>query len=210
MSLLGAPIRNRRYLLGADAPPVNPDALDDEFDDGSFSGWTWLDQGGTTASESDGALVLTLNENSNRMRGIYKTAPTAPWVFRAKVYNTNNTVLSGNQQAALFSAVGTTGEVRCSGFWGDEYWAITHTSPSSIASTWVRYTAPKDSNPPYAYFQLAWDGTDIEASYSLTGRGFTYLAQATPASAPTIVGLAITNATNREIDYRFGWFRRIL
>jgi hypothetical protein len=195
--------------FGIDFPPLVPNAMDDEFDDDSFdtSKWTWLDQGSTTVSESNGHLLLTLPSDSNRIRGVYQSAPTAPWVFRAKVVfpiGRPGTVFSG-----LFAAASTSGEVRGVGIWGATgARAMTWASPSSTAAAWDINLANRMWMPRHAWVQLAYDGTNITAGYSADGQGF-YRGGSVALSA-TIVGLCIGNAQTPTVTFPFEWFRRVV
>lgn len=201
----------RRVALGIDRKPVNPDAMDDEFDDGSFntSKWTWLDQGSTTASEVNDRLILTLPSDSNRMRGIYQSTPTAPWVFRAKLYWPAADV-DGNNFHFLFAGESTTGEIRGIGVYSAAVVrALTYATPSSSLSSWESGQAFGRHSPEAVYVQLAYDGNELVASFGMNG-GFGYRTHVSPAYTPGLIGLGVTNDQTATAQYPFGWFRRVV
>lgn len=198
--------------LGPDYQPLFSDAMDDEFDDGSFDigKWSWLDQGGATASESDDRLVLSLNEDVNRMRGIYQTAPAAPWAFQAKIYIPDILSNSVGSFAGLFVGENVTGEIRAMGTYraGATIQGVTFSTPSSAIGGWGPVLNVPNGVYAPVYAQIAYDGTNVVGGLSLTGEGFRGMAVNTPAYTPTLIGLAIQNDLGVDSHYPFGWFRR--
>lgn len=210
---LGDDLALRKLVLDLDYPPPSPNALDDEFDGDTLDTgkWTWLDQGGTTAAVTDGQLQLTLNENSNRFRGIYQTAPSGSWAFAAKVFIPH--LVSGSTSGAwLMAGESTTGEIRAVGLLNlIVQQTARFTTPSSAVAAWVTGLTIAQGQPnPFIYARLDWDGADLAASWSLEGKRWVRDAVVTPAYTPAIVGLGITNQRNVEGVFRFGWFRRLL
>lgn len=194
--------------LGIDSPPLSPSSMDDEFDDDSFdtSKWSWLDQGSTTASESEGRLTLTLPDDSNRMRGIYQSAPSTPWMFQAKM----NVPLGdpGRVGQYLFCGQSATEEIQCVGYYQNTADAVHHffLTPSSTVS------ASGSSLPVYQssiWLMLAFDGTNILFAASWDGEGFYTLDVDTPGYTPGIVGLAILNENAPTVPFSFEWFRQV-
>lgn len=208
----GFNIVERRAILGMDLRPTTPNAMDDEFDDDSFDTgkWTWLDQGSATAEESNDQLRLTLPSDSNRMRGIYQTAPSAPWVFRAKMYLPAGQL--GNRLFGfMFAGQSTTQEIRSVGVYQSAVRGISYATPSSGASAWgdlLTITSTVERRGP-VWLQMAFDGTSLVAGFSFSG-GFTELATVAPGYTPGLIGLGIENDGSPTATFPFGWFRRII
>jgi len=200
----------RSSVLAIDMKPDDPDVMDDEFDDGSFdtSKWTWMDQGSATASESNDSLFLTLPDDTNRVRGIYQSSPTAPWVFRAKViYPLGD---PGRVFGGLFAGVSTSGEIRGVGIYGESgVRTLTWSTPSSSVAAWGIAVANKNYMPKHAWVQLAHDGTGLTSGYSPDGQGFRQTG-ALASFSPTIIGLAIANDALPDVTFSFEWFRRVV
>lgn len=204
--LLGVDRVLRDRALSIDRPPNVPGSLDDEFNGSSLntSRWTWLDQGTASAKVAYGRLHLLLNENSNRMRGIYQSTPSGTWKVQAKVHMP--IMADGDQGLHLFAAQSTSGDVRSMAWWSRDIRGISFSSPSSSALGWGLAT---NADSPTAYFQIEWDGTDVIASASHNGVEWTELSSQTTAYTPAIVGIGITNAVNSFAVYQVSWFRRV-
>jgi hypothetical protein len=207
-------LRTAYILRGIDNLPPTSNAMDDEFNDASFdtSKWTWLDQGGASASESGDRLALTLNENSNRIRGIYQSTPSGSWEVWAKIHNV---IGIGNGGIHLFAAESTSGNVRSCAYWGGStaLLGLTYTSPSSTASAeGSSLSYPLSGVGPFSFYaSIVWDDSagQLHRLVSLDGRIWSTIATTTTGYTPALVGLGISNIANREAVYPFGWFRRI-
>jgi hypothetical protein len=210
LSVAGYDVGLRLGLLGADAPPAVPGSLDDEFLGSALntSRWTWLDQGDITAhivgNQYDSRLMLMLRENSNRIRGIYQSAPSGSWTVQAKVFTP--TVTATNAGPHLFAAQSTSGAVLAVSRWADILRALSFSTPSS-AGTGTGLTL--NDVLTVAYHQLEWNGTDLIGSVSPDGRVWSEVLNTAPGYTPAIVGLGITNANGSLGTYEFGWFRRV-
>lgn len=208
MSYLGGATLTRNLLIGLEKRPSVANAMDDEFDGTALDTgkWSWLDQGGTTASVGDGILTLTLNENTNRMRGIYQTAPSAPWVFTARLYDL---APIGNYFYGLFAGVSTSAEIYEVGVFSNAVRTWSRTTPSTSASA-TGTTATVGDDPYPIYVSMAYDGTNIRTMWSYDGRWWQLLGHIAAAGTLTIVGLSLGNQTNASKDYQYGWFRRFV
>lgn len=199
-----------------DFPPAVPDAMDDEFNDGSFntSLWTWLDQGSWTVSES--TERVTFNgpaADGNRIRGVYQTLPTAPCAFEAKIYIPAARFGAGTL-SCLFMAENTTGVVVGQTWWGDQnaIRGLTWTTPSSAAGTLGdSVTTLQLLDLPYFYARMEWDGTDYLIAYSVNPNGgWSEQHTVSPGFTPTLIGLGFGNFNSPGSQNSFGWFRRVL
>jgi hypothetical protein len=199
----------RQQILGPDEPPFAPNAIDDEFDGSSLDGkWTWLDQGGMTAEVYGGYLKLAIIENSNRIRGIYQSAPSGAWTIRSKLIQ-DETVT--NVYLSMFAADSTTGVVRGASLQSSNTGFITalkYATPSSSAGTWTGGSSTT-KHRGYGYVELVWNETTLTARGSWDGVSWVQIAQETPATAPTIVGLGSGNITGAYRYSRIAWFRRV-
>jgi hypothetical protein len=194
----------RQQILGPDEPPAVPNALDDEFNDRSFdtSKWTWLDQGPFTAYELAEGLYVQSIENSNRIRGIYQSAPSGSWTIRGKFYASTQ-----SQGMGIFAAESTTGGVRYVGLWGSEFRPLAYSTPSSTGGAWGSIL--RHMNVCYA--ELDWDSgsSELVANMSYDGVNWVSGATATLGYTPALVGIGFSN---RAAGYRrslAAWFRRV-
>jgi hypothetical protein len=208
-------LRSLRTLEGLDVPPATPNAMDDEFDDESFDTgkWTWLDQGGATASESDGRLTIRLTETLNRIRGIYQSTPSGDWTIQAKLHFP---IGSNIPASTLFCAESTTGDVRSVGVRdGNSVHSISHTAPSSSGAadgTQVTFSTGVSLPLPWLYAELRWDDTNLLLHGRVSFNGVVWHQIRTGGAlvyTPAIVGLGFTNRNNLETIYPYGWFRRV-
>lgn len=203
-------------VYGRDLPPVTANAMDDEFNDGSFntSLWTWLDQGSWTVTEADGRAQFTgPASDGNRIRGVYQALPTPPCAFEAKIYVPAAVGIAGSL-GCLFMAEDASNDVVAEAWWGDTYQirGLTWTTPSGTAAALGDVvTVRRLMTHPWMYARLEWDGTDYVISYSLTGDGgWIEQHSASPGWTPTLVGLGFANAGTLVGTCSFGWFRRVL
>lgn len=207
--VIGGDWQLRNQVLGPDARPPVPDAMDDEFNDESFdtSKWTWLAQGGTTVNETNHRLTLMLRENSNRIRGIYQSTPSGDWTIQAKVYEPMLDVAGGSGGSCLFVGQSTTQEIRSANIWNRQWRGISFATPSSSGGSLGTNT---NRISGVAYFEADWvdSTTTLTLKYSADGYGFAQIDSTSLAYTPAIVGLGITNAQNVLGVFDFGWFRR--
>lgn len=195
----------RSKLLGPDERPAAPDPTDDEFDGPSLdtTKWTWLDQGGVSATQNNGRLTFFLSELSNRIRGITQPAPGGSWEFRTKVHFPFVGDLPS--YVCIFAAEDATGEVRSVGIWDQAFRGISFSTPSSSGAGWGSVGS---SFATETYLQIGWDGSDLTAGWSLEGTGFYEAATVTPTYTPTLVGLGLTNRDGTAGWFTYEWFRR--
>jgi hypothetical protein len=206
-------LRSLRLLENLDAIPATPNAMDDEFNDGSFDTgkWTWMDQGAASISETGDRVTVSLTESSNRIRGFYQSTPAGDWGFRAKIHYPLG---SGQAHSALFVAESTTGDVRTIGYWGDTHsiFPLSYTTPSSgaVGDGTQKLLVPE---PPWFYAELQWDDTNDYLHGRVSFNGLVWYQVRTGTSAlaytPALVGLGFSNLNNTATIYPFGWFRRI-
>lgn len=204
-----------RTLDTPDALPASPDTMDDEFTATSLDAkWTWRNQGSATATLTNGALILKAPQNnSESVRIIEQTAPTAPWKFRAKVagafrYANYSRVYFGvlENSAGKFTAH-YIGYIN-----GAMYGIERYNSTTSWNSRPYEYPTGFPVRP--LYFEIENDSTNLIFRVSATGHRYDEVMSETIAS---FVGTAnriilgandLTNTADGAAGI-FEWFRRI-
>lgn len=192
-----------------DTPPAIAGSLDDEFDAGSLNmtRWTWLNQGAATATLSKSRLLLTGDGSSTVMRGIYQTAPAAPWEVTAKIAPEN---LPQNYQ---FMGLIVWNTVLANGVWFGTFCSNQGVYVGQNNS--YAYTNASPRNWP-SYFRLRYDGTNLLFSISNDGAYWTqvYSVAATTyftgGNLPNAVGLGVQLYSSATGAISVDWFRRTL
>lgn len=75
------------YYTAIDVPPGTPDAFDDEFDDGTITGWTAVAAGTapTWTEDSFGLHLVTAAEAGHNWKAQLKVIPSGDWTVTAKM-----------------------------------------------------------------------------------------------------------------------------
>lgn len=212
--------------------PESASAADDEFEiDGAidtvgsrFSGaapWAWRNQGASTASNANGALILTAPGTASlNLRVIEQIAPSAPWTYRAKISAANSQVgmsvaNNGTGQLLVFHKYINTE-------WSDgrigvvqRYTDATTFSASASGSEITSGGTTIGGVSAYQYFEVENDGTNLIWRISTTGHDGTFFTCATEAisafvSAVDRIGLfARSLGSTRPGILACEWFRRV-
>lgn len=199
------------YGDSSDVPSASPNAMDDEFRGAALDGkWSWVNQGGATATVVDGAVVLAVNETAEQLRGI-RQAISGSWTVKAKVGALPDT--ADFSYVSLFAGVSDTGACAGAVLFGSggllNVGRITYgSSPSGGGHAATSLTTRQQM---WFYLQLVWDATTLSVQFSPTGVSGTFLEIATwvPGAALAIVGLGITNRRGAARAFPFDWFRRV-
>lgn len=165
-----------RYAAHPDAKPASPDAFDDEFD--SFAGWTWVNQGGATATAAGSILGLTApGASGDNIRQIVRSVGSTPWTVTARVGMLAR--YSDWLAAGLTARESSTGKFYLFGFSFDSFAvggsdqrlglqvakAAGNTNIGTSAAEMRVYA-------PWGYLQIEDDGTTISFRASLDGHHF--------------------------------------
>jgi len=199
-----------------DVPPASAGSIDDEFD-GTFSGWTWLNQGTSSAQNANSLLCLKAQADSgNQIRGIYKTAPATPWQAVLKCDDhemlsfTNfaeiGILLSDSSNKGIVLAISARNTANQFGLSVDNFNASSYGS-AVVAATNV-------AGPPW-YLSVKDDGTNLLFYAGKRGGQLTQIGSVSRTafltSGPTRVGIAVfSNGANQIVTGYFDFFRRTL
>jgi hypothetical protein len=175
------PATSARHLLNQpEVQPGTPNALNDEFDDGpgmsgavnGLVGWTWRNQGSSTATFANGCILVTCPANgaaTNVLRGIERTVSGA-FNIRAKISSFNPD--ADFSETGLWVIDNANGDIIT--------WGSTRSAGDSLAvNRWTNVTTfaanPFTVTTPYATLQ-SWHWLEIESDattlffrFSLTG-----------------------------------------
>lgn len=210
MSFAGGPNTViERALLGIDYPPAVPNALDDEFYGNALDAkWSWLDQGGATATVGDGVLSLRITETANRIRGIYQATPGGAFTVRAKVLRPQINGSLSHSTLFVGQGAGASDDQHGLAWFNALHFPLTWASPSSAAVAWINIQV--NSLYDHVYAEIASNGsTGLTVRGSFDGVTWFPWASQTIAYTPAIVGLGIGNNTGDLSIHQFGWFRRV-
>lgn len=202
-------------------------AWDDEFEGSAIDttgsrrsgakAWTWFNQGSSTSTQGRGRQVLEHPGSvGDNVSALLQEAPTAPWVFRAKV------LISGTGSAGNYARAGIVALNNANGHYyiGGQVSSGGHFIASYYADNWTAShilggQLPWSIYVP-AYIELEDDGTDFIVRGSGSGVDGTFRVLATDSSysslgaAPTHVGLCAGNSvSNAYVQGCFEWWRRI-
>lgn len=210
-----------------DVPPSTPDPADDEFSGASldtagtrFSGaiaWAWRNQGGATATLADGFLTLTApGASSQNNRIIEQVAATAPWTYRAKLFDPFMTE-SNFALAGMVLVNSTTGKLIAfsKAYISGLVLAVSHYDNVTTFSSGTNLAvfASRSFHGPL-YLEIENDGTNLTFRYSDTGLDGTFITHSTETVA-SYLGSADTigffgNSLNSDpVKTIVEWFRRI-
>ena len=202
---------------GADVQPATAGTIDDEFNGSSLSGsWTWVNQGGGTATIAGSRLGLVAPNNSGQSyRYIYKAAPSTPWRVTMQMqvlgidqnyWNCGLLISDGTK----LMVVGGSGNVSNIGTIGVQEWTSTTAFSASVGAAYW--------NPGgIVYVSVEDDGTNLTFWTSPDGIHFTQLYQAARgaflSTGPTRVGIGVdmeNNTSGSSLLLVSDWFRRVL
>jgi hypothetical protein len=221
-----------REPRNADSFPAAANAADDEFENATLdtvgsrragaTPWAWRNQGSVTASQADGALVLTMPSNggSDNVRMLEQALPASgTWKYRAKVSGEwSSTTVNASVGIGLFAS----GSGKIVSF-TRLYWAgvgsngveiSKYNSASSWNSTYFSNSAGRFGPAPMPlYHEVEWDGTNYHMRVSSSGVSGSYqtLASFTPAD---FLGTADKifvggNPQSQAVFAVVDWFRRV-
>lgn len=143
----------------------------------TVSDFTWRNQGSATATDSNGAIVLTVPDEANfNLRGLELTAPSTPYAMTARL----RMALGPGVPASNTSSIG--------GLWAVE------SSTGKLLALWARYgdviefgrwssvtTYSADigtrlgyHEPNWLWFRFVDNGTDVKGFFSTDGSNWTY------------------------------------
>lgn len=208
-----------------DAPPVSPNAMDDEFNDSaSMSGpvngldakWSWLNQGAAAVTFPQvGLLRLAIAaQASTNARIIVQTLPAAPWSFAAKISLESAAVDFADCGLVLYDSVN-----------GDFYTfnILVRTVVSSFrfavnSARYTNFTTNAGADPVafelgtnnQVYLRVDMTGTTISFWISNDGIAWIRLGTFTDAVGVTRVGFVCNENNNTGLTRLFArWFRRL-
>lgn len=190
-----------------DDPPGSPGDLDDEFDDSNFSGWTWRNQGGMTATEGANQVLL-LNHPGTGWRGIEKTVSGAFSVI-AKMSMVN--LQTDFTEFGLYAA--NNGSGKLCGFEMAEGASIPMRKQLVRLDNFSTFNSAVTQETLYVaplYHKLVSDGTDL--LYYVSWDGVAWGRPLTEALATFIssvdrVGVYCQNSHGTALDLSVHWFR---
>lgn len=200
-------------------PPHTAHALDNEFDnpngtDATTLGFSWVNQGASTAVVDGGALTVTAPSGGNAYnnRVLVKTAPSTPY--------TVTTRLSPNASFLDFNSMGLALRESTSGrmlIWMFEVAGNANTAWNLVAQRATNATTFSANQlafawrQPRAYLRVADDGTDLLLSASLDGRDFVQFyseARTTFVNTPNQIGLTVNRSPIAGVNTdSFDFFR---
>jgi hypothetical protein len=184
-------------------PPALPNAVDDEFGGPlypaetaldtagtRFSGataWQWRNQGTSTATLTNGRLVLVPQENS-QLRGIEQAIPSGSWKIRAKVSARIDLPAGGGVILAMYGVNNANGKLIVGGLASiSGVFGIYSSAWNSVSSWSADRHAPGAGDvvqSASAWIEAEYDGTTLTFRASATGEegSFSQFASETVAS----------------------------
>ena len=203
-----------------DAPPASATAYDDEFNGSSLSSqWSWVNQGGATATVAMGMLSLFIPAASgDNERGIVQTLPAGNYQFDAKinVQMVNNTFPLGGM--ALYD--GTKLMIIGVGYAGTCQGNAAVANQNSVTSSWnTNATWGNQGGANFVsankelYVRVKDDGTNLTWSIPYDGVSWRQLFQAGrtaffPSGATKIGFLGESNNSSNALYIGVDWIRR--
>lgn len=175
--------------------------------------WTWYNQGSSTSIQGSGRQVLLHPGSvSDDHSAVMQEAPTAPWVFRAKVA-LGTTASHGNYfRVGVIAYNDANTHMHHAGISQSGVQAF---SANSLSSGGTNHTPLPWQVCVPVYIEMEDDGTDFYVRYSGSGVDGTFVelysdaGYATLGATPTHVGLAVGNVNNFRTEGFFEWWRRI-
>ena len=196
-----------------DAPPASPDALDDEFDDASFSGdWTETDFGSRqTVAEDERGVVLT-NPSSAGIAGVWKAIPAGDFTIVSKLsLSALPANFAGAGLALWQDATSSSGDIELLRFLystnGVRRMLVTRYSQWDTFSATLATTPVVGNFDTHLYLRIRRTGTTISRDHSTDGIGWTRLFSAVPTFTPTHFGLWADGSSGADQNAIFSFFR---
>ncbi|RMH01828.1 MAG: hypothetical protein D6706_01265 [Chloroflexi bacterium] len=183
-----------------DAPPTSAGSLDDEFNDGTFSGWSLYDFASQMSTPTEGNFGLTLIKNTTASSepiwsGIYKALPAGDFTITTKIMANDITENGTYAGLALFEdAASATGDLVFYGLLGGVggYIVERHYTQYNPASN--TQTAFHDYDARTVYLRVRRAGTTYYFSHSVDGMSWVNHPQSTTLSyVPQHVGIVFDN-----------------
>lgn len=179
--------------------------------------WTWFNQGSATSTQNRGRQIIEHPGSvGDDVAALLQEAPTAPWVFRAKVFISNTGSAGNYLRAGALALNNANGHL----FMGGPVSHGGHFIANYHANNWTAsYTL--DGQLPWSiytpcYIEIEDDGTDfiirgsgsgVDGTFRVlhTDSGYSFLG-----AAPTHVGFCAGNAgSNAYVQACLEWWRRI-
>lgn len=202
-------------------------AWDDEFEGSAIDSggtrrtgakaWTWFNQLAATVTQGQGRTVMRADYGVGDVihSALLEDAPSAPWVFRAKVQNVSAShYTESNGGLLIYNSVnGKAYQVGFSTYHGGIA-AISIGGLNGGGDAFTPGSAVHNSQGVPTYVELEHDGSDIIARASKSGADGDWITMATGVLAftgtITHVGIAV-GAGLGQADSRacFEWFRRV-
>jgi hypothetical protein len=216
-------VANPTAYFGTDAAPATAGSLDDEFGGSSLntsSRWTWVNQGGATATVSKSILDLhdPTSTAVDNWRVIVQPIPTPPYQVTVKmVPSAGGTPANFNSPGGIVVTDGTTSGNKLIyfgfNFNSGQFLVVNHYNSftsfnaqvASLAWTWQPGT--------WMYLRYNDDGANVQFSWSTDGVVFHQLFQESRTAwlTPAQVGLGLENVSATIFcDLACDWFRRTL
>lgn len=211
---------NPSWAINPDKPPVTPNAMDDEFNDGSVNGkWTSFNQlSGQTITEQGHTLVMETPTNiQGRVFALMQTAPSGTWKIRTKMFQEGATWNYFGYGLIVRRTTGADKSLEAGQLWinsnfGQTLYAI-YLNGTSYASEVDLYNV--NSSP--TYLEVEYDGTNIIWRHSTSGevyvQFYSVVASTAIGGAPEQVGLFVHPYGDNNANWKgvasFDWFRRI-
>lgn len=186
-----------------DRPPLSPDGADDEFSDGSVSGWTtWNPGTSITNTEDDyGGLKVSNNAASLKAGGVCKSIAAGDWCYTTKASICRD--VTANSYAGIALGEAMTSSPTTSDFWilAQDYGG----SGSEISvSRWSSYTTFSSNDAqtgngsiPFSalYLRISRISSTYRFLYSFDGVGWV-LAYSTSSAPFTPAEIALVTITD--------------
>lgn len=190
------------WYWDVDLAPLSTGTLDDEFSDGTISGWTEYDESGIqTPAEASGELSLTQTaQTAARLTGMYKTIPSGDFTISAKVKasldQTNGADLLLAGLCLFENAAVYTGDAILIGLIATPTlnrigYALYDDSNDSYSLAWDSVAFQWNAGD-YVYFRLRRSGTTYYVDYGTDGKHW-HTFTLTVGFTPGHVGLGLLN-----------------
>lgn len=201
-----------------DTHPSSPNAMDDEFEAGSLDAiWSWRNQGTSTVSFADGAILLLpqLVTGLNN-RCLEQPLPGGNWKFQAKL---SGVWLVATAYGGLHLTENVSGKQIMFFFQSNDIRVGNANSVTSFSGVVASggFSASRDGGfEDLIYFEIEYDGTNLIFRLSNSGIDGTFRTfySTTPGAflgaVPTHIGFhASPDSTTDQSLLTLDWFRRV-
>jgi hypothetical protein len=203
----------------ADVNPSSANAMDDEFDTTFNSGgptWVWVNQGGATATDTNGVLALSgPNSTGDSLRMICQSTPATPYTFVAKLLAISGAALQYNSAGIIIRDSGAS-KLMLMGKGFTNAGSVPANSPSLQIEKWTNSTTfssqpyVKTFTGPPVWLKVQNNGTNLIWSVSNDGGNYTQIfseGKNVYLTTPDQVCIYV-NAQVADIMGSFEYFRR--